>query len=161
MATMWQRTLAWLGLVEEYDEDFPQPDLDAEEAPPTAAQEQRANVRRLEPAHRPEPAGGEREGPALQAVSGGAVHLTGPTTFNDVEEIGGRFRDGVPVIIDLSGASETVAKRVLDFASGLTYGLEGRIEKVGQRVFLLSPRGVQVSSEQRARLRERGFFNQA
>lgn len=89
------------------------------------------------------------------------VHLTDPTTFNDVEEVGDRFRNGIPVIMNLAGASESVAKRLLDFASGLIYGLDGRIERVGDRVFLLTPLGVDVSSEERRRLSERGFFNQA
>jgi cell division inhibitor SepF len=89
------------------------------------------------------------------------VHLTEPTTFNDVEEVGEHFRDGVAVIMNLQGAGENVAKRLLDFASGLIFGLDGRIERVGDRVFLLTPLGVEVSTEERRRLSERGFFNQA
>ena len=75
--------------------------------------------------------------------------------------MGERFRNGIPVIMNLAGASESVAKRMLDFASGLIFGLDGRIERVGDRVFLLTPMGVDVSSEERRRLGERGFFNQA
>jgi cell division inhibitor SepF len=63
--------------------------------------------------------------------------------------------------MNLAGAGEPVAKRLLDFASGLIYGLDGRIERVGDRVFLLTPKNVDVSTEERRRLSERGFFNQA
>jgi cell division inhibitor SepF len=97
----------------------------------------------------------------VRTVASAKVHLTEPKTFNDVEEVGDRFRNGIPVIMNLAGASEPVAKRLLDFASGLIYGLEGRIERVGDRVFLLTPPGVEVSSEERLKLTERGFFNQA
>jgi cell division inhibitor SepF len=89
------------------------------------------------------------------------VHYTAPMTFNEVEEVGDRFRNGIPVIMNLASASESVAKRVLDFASGLIYGLDGRIERVGDRVFLLTPQGVEFSTEERRKLSERGFFNQA
>ena len=163
MSTMWRRMGSYLGLVEEYDEDV---DLreggydddryrsDPRYDDPAAD----TNVRRLPPTRAPE---GRGSAAAVRAVPNAAVHLTAPTTFNDVEEVGARFRSGVPVIMDLADASETVAKRLLDFASGLIYGLEGRIERVGDRVFLLTPLGVEVSTEERRRLSERGFFNQA
>jgi cell division inhibitor SepF len=163
MSTMWRRMGSYLGLVEEYDEEidlregnYPEErfrnDPRHEEAPADT------NVRRLPPTRATESRG---TATAVRAVPNAAVHLTAPATFNDVEEVGARFRSGVPVIMDLAGASETVAKRVLDFASGLIYGLEGRIERVGDRVFLLTPLGVEVSTEERRRLSERGFFNQA
>jgi cell division inhibitor SepF len=167
MASMWKRTLEYLGLVEPYEEEYDEySDLPDEastlrERPagspahePPSRQEP-SNVRRITPP-RPEPSG-----PAVRSVSNSKVHVTNPTTFNDVEEVGEHFRDGIPVIMNLAGSSESVAKRLLDFASGLTYGLDGRIERVGDRVFLLTPRGVDVSSEERRRLSERGFFNQA
>lgn len=96
-----------------------------------------------------------------RSVRASTVHVTNPTTFNDVEEVGEKFRSGVPVIMNLASASESVAKRLLDFASGLIFGLDGRIERVGDRVFLLTPVGTEVSSEERNRLSESGFFNQA
>jgi cell division inhibitor SepF len=169
MSTMWRRMGSYLGLVEEYDDIDLRDDAYADEAYPDEpragdarshdAGVERAgdsNVRRISPTR-----GDAPRGPAVRAVPNAAVHLTAPTTFNDVEEVGARFRSGVPVIMDLAAASETVAKRVLDFASGLIYGLEGRIERVGDRVFLLTPMGVEVSTEERRKLSERGFFNQA
>ena len=170
MASMWQRTLTFLGLVEEpYDDDYDLPPEDlgpARRERPLAepVRQERSNVRTIAPARtatappeelRPEPVGNVRPVPSSK------VHVTNPTTFNDVEEVGVNFRNGVPTIMNLAGASESVAKRLLDFASGLIFGLDGRIERVGDRVFLLTPVGVDVSTEERRRLSERGFFNQA
>lgn len=168
MSTMWRRMGSYLGLVEEYDDVDLRDDAYADEVYAddprgdprvhSAGVEHTAdsNVRRLSPTR-----GDATRSTAVRAVPNAAVHLTSPSTFNDVEEVGARFRSGVPVIMDLANASETVAKRVLDFASGLIYGLEGRIERVGDRVFLLTPMGVEVSTEERRKLSERGFFNQA
>ncbi|MGH8885354.1 MAG: cell division protein SepF [Egibacteraceae bacterium] len=161
--TMWKRTLAYLGLVEDYDDEY---DDGGDEGRPV----RQAPARPSEPAPRAEPSNVRRLGPrpseplgssSVRTVSSAKVHVTNPTTFNDVEEVGDRFRSDIPVIMNLAGASETVAKRLLDFASGLIYGLDGRIERVGDRVFLLTPKGVDVSTEERRRLTERGFFNQA
>jgi cell division inhibitor SepF len=152
---------SYLGLVEEYDDmDAPEEAYgDRYRTDPRFDDDPETNVRRL--AGRGGDPGPNGAGAPVRAVPNAAVHLTAPTTFNDVEEVGARFRSGVPVIMDLADASETVAKRVLDFASGLIYGLEGRIERVGDRVFLLTPLGVEVSSEERRKLSARGFFNQA
>lgn len=158
MSTMWRRMGSYLGLVEEYDDVDVRDDAydDVYGSDPRVQEQQESNVRRLAPAR-----GDVGNNAAVRAVPNVAVHLTSPSTFNDVEEVGARFRSGTPVIMDLADASETVAKRVLDFASGLIYGLEGRIERVGDRVFLLTPLGVEVSTEERRKLSERGFFNQA
>ena len=80
-------------------------------------------------------------------------------SIDDVEDVGANFRDDVPVLMNLQGASETVAKRLLDFASGLIYGLDGSIERTGERIFLLTPSDVEVSGEETARLRERGLVS--
>jgi cell division inhibitor SepF len=164
MSSMWKRALTYLGLVEEdYDDDYT--DLPDEERPaprvttPPPPRSEPSNVRRISPTRSaPETAPATS---AVRPVPSGKVHVTNPTTFNDVEEVGENFRNGVPVIMNLQGASEGVAKRMLDFASGLIFGLSGRIERVGDRVFLLTPLGVDVSTEERRRLTERGFFNQA
>jgi cell division inhibitor SepF len=169
MSTMWKRMGTFLGFVEEYDDDEYGEATDPAQAPTretpalAAPRAEPSNVRRLPPA-RVEEAGGVATATKVRAVSGHGghkVHLTDPITFNDVEEVGENFRMGIPVIMNLAGASESVAKRLLDFASGLIFGLDGRIERVGDRVFLLTPAGVEVSTEERRRLTERGFFNQA
>jgi cell division inhibitor SepF len=171
MATVWRKTLAYLGLVEDYEDEY----ADLPEEPPMRAQRPTAPPMHVEPAPRTDPTNVRRISPArhepppsfnepsrtVNTMPSGKVHVTEPSTFNDIEEVGDRFRNGIPVIMNLAGASESVAKRLLDFASGLIYGLDGRIERVGDRVFLLTPSGVDVSTEERRKLSERGFFNQA
>ena len=71
------------------------------------------------------------------------------------------FRDGVPVIMNLTEMAEADAKRLVDFAAGLAFGLHGSMERVTNRVFLLSPANVQVTAEDKARIAEGGFFNQS
>lgn len=83
-----------------------------------------------------------------------------PTTYREARIIGERFRDGVPVIINLTEMDEPDARRLVDFAAGLTFGLRGSIERVTNRVFLLSPANVQVTAEEKAKIAEGGFFDQ-
>ena len=90
------------------------------------------------------------------------VHLVLPRSFNDAQQIADRFKEGVPVILNLQGSDQELAKRLIDFGSGLTYALDGGMQRVADKVFLLTPRNVEVSAEERARMLERGgFFNQA
>lgn len=182
MSQAWKKIGSFLGFVEEYDDEYAEAGEEGASSPSAAPaparpepRAEQSNVRRIAPASstRPvsTPAPADRaeraERPAsdrsstVRPVISGKVHVTTPTTFNDVEEVGERFRGGIPVIMNLATASESVAKRMLDFASGLIYGLDGRIERVGDRVFLLTPAGTDVSTEERRRLSERGFFNQA
>lgn len=84
-----------------------------------------------------------------------------PTTYNDARNIGEHFRNSVPVIMNLTEMDEADAKRLVDFAAGLAFGLRGSIERVTNRVFLLSPASVTVTAEDRARIAEGGFFNQS
>ena len=96
--------------------------------------------------------------------NGGAdvqVHLVTPTNFNDAQEVADRFKRGVPVILNLQTTEGELAKRLIDFASGLTYALEGGMQKIAEKTFLLTPRNVEVSAEEKARLVEKGFFNQS
>src|SRR6266581_2313125 len=75
-------------------------------------------------------------------------------------ELGDRFRGGIPVIMNLQSTEDQTARRLVDFASGLVFGLGGKIETVANRVYLLTPANVEVSAEERERLREGGFYNQ-
>jgi cell division inhibitor SepF len=84
-----------------------------------------------------------------------------PRTYNEARTIGERFRDGMPVIMNLSEMDDADAKRLVDFAAGLSFGLRGSIERVTAKVFLLSPQNVDVTAEDKARIREGGFFNQS
>ena len=84
-----------------------------------------------------------------------------PRTYNEARTIGERFRDGMPVIMNLSEMDDADAKRLVDFAAGLSFGLRGSIERVTAKVFLLSQQNVDVTAEDKARIREGGFFNQS
>ena len=84
-----------------------------------------------------------------------------PRTYNEARTIGERFRDGMPVIMNLGEMDDSDAKRLVDFAAGLSFGLRGSIERVTAKVFLLSPQNVDVTAEDKARIREGGFFNQS
>jgi cell division inhibitor SepF len=84
-----------------------------------------------------------------------------PRTYNDARRIGEEYREGVPVIINLTGMDDNDAKRIVDFAAGLVFGLRGSIERITNKVFLLSPANVDVGAEARAQIAQDGFFNQS
>ncbi len=84
-----------------------------------------------------------------------------PRTYNEARTIGEHFRSSTPVIMNLSEMDDADAKRLVDFAAGLTFGLHGRIERVTAKVFLLSPHNVTVTAQDKARIVEGGFFNQS
>ena len=136
---------------------------------------ERPNVRRLQRRRRDEfddifaddnPRESGRETRSLRSVGGNGrgdvrVHLVIPKSFNDVQDVADKFKDAIPVIINLQGAESDLSKRLIDFASGLTYALDGGMQRIADKVFLLTPRNVEVSAEERARLIEKGFFNQS
>jgi cell division inhibitor SepF len=158
MPGVWKKTLTYLGLVE--DDEFE--DLDE-----VASEPQEAQVRRL---HRPQavreiPVGAGHEGivrtiPAPRPAAGSAIHKSEPRRFNEAREIADRFKDGIPVIMNLQSTDDTIARRLVDFASGLVYGLDGKIEMVANRVYLLTPANVEVSAEDRERIAGGAFYNQ-
>jgi cell division inhibitor SepF len=84
-----------------------------------------------------------------------------PRTYNEARVIGENFRDGIPVIMNLSEMSDGDAKRLVDFAAGLVFSVHGTIERVTNKVFLLSPPNVDVAAEDKQRIAEGGFFNQS
>jgi cell division inhibitor SepF len=88
------------------------------------------------------------------------VSVLEPSSFNDAQALADRFKRQQPVILNLQNVDETLGRRMVDFCSGLTYALDGQIQDVANRVFLLTPRNVEVSAEERKRLAERAFFNQ-
>jgi cell division inhibitor SepF len=109
----------------------------------------------LAPQARERAAAGEDESRRYQITT---LH---PTTYNEARTIGEQFREGVPVIMNLTEMDEGDAKRLVDFAAGLVFGLRGNFERVTNRVFLLSPANVHVTAEDKARIAEGGFFNQS
>jgi cell division inhibitor SepF len=89
------------------------------------------------------------------------LHLVVPRSFNDAQQIADKFKEAIPVILNLQSTETELSKRLIDFSSGLTYALNGGMQRIADKVFLLTPRNVQVSAEERARILEGGFFNQA
>jgi cell division inhibitor SepF len=93
-------------------------------------------------------------------VSLSRITTVHPRSYNEARTIGERYRDGIPVIMNLTELDDAAAKRLVDFAAGLAFALRGSIDKVTSRVFLLSPDGVDVSAEDRRKLAEGSFFGQ-
>lgn len=114
---------------------------------------------------RPAPAhdGGYREPAYRETPEEPAYRITTlhPRTYNEARTIGEHFREGTPVIMNLTEMDDADAKRLVDFAAGLSFGLRGSIERVTNKVFLLSPQNVHVTAEDKARIAEGGFFNQS
>jgi cell division inhibitor SepF len=100
-------------------------------------------------------------GAAMQTTDLARITTLHPRTYNEARTIGEHFREGTPVIMNLTEMVDSDAKRLVDFAAGLIFGLRGSIERVTNKVFLLSPANVEVAAEDKARIVERGFFNQS
>ena len=179
----WHRTLVYFGLAEDrepYDEepvDYREPEEELE-----SRDRERPNVRRLSSRRRrddiedifaddPE---AERRTAVLRSVGGSQapprpangrsdvrVHFVIPKSFNDAQDVADKFKDSIPVILNLQQSDNHLSVRLIDFASGLTYALDGGMQRIADKVFLLTPRNVEVSAEERARLIEKGFFNQS
>ena len=98
---------------------------------------------------------------ALQTTDLTRITTLHPRTYNEARTIGEHFRDGTPVIMNLTEMVDSDAKRLVDFSAGLIFGLRGSIERVTNKVFLLSPANVEVAAEDKARIAERDFFNQS
>jgi cell division inhibitor SepF len=156
MAGVWKKTLQYLGLVEDEDlEELQEPEPAIGRADPHSVR--RMSRADIGPVDRPEAI--VRTMPSRAHVMG-SIHRAEPRRFNEAREIGERYRQGVPVIMNLQGTEDATARRLVDFASGLVFGLDGKIEMVAQRVYLLTPANLEVSAEERERLVEGGFFNQ-
>src|SRR5271163_2961148 len=102
-----------------------------------------------------------RAEPVPQTTDLARITTLHPRTYNEARTIGEHFREGTPVIMNLTEMVDSDAKRLVDFAAGLIFGLRGSIERVTNKVFLLSPANVEVTAEDKARIAERGFFNQS
>src|SRR5437879_13446088 len=165
----WHSALVYFGLAEEYHDDLDEaPEADLEDR-----YRERPNVRRLRRRRdefddifaEDEPAPG-RSATVLKPVGGRGngdvrVHLVIPKSFNDAQQIADKFKDSIPVILNLQASETDLSKRLIDFASGLTYALDGGMQRMADKVFMLTPRNVEISAEERARLIAKGFFNQS
>jgi len=169
MASAMRKMAVYLGLVEDdnrYDDQY-QDDYGAEEYEEYGAEFIDAGDHR-EVARQPdrglEPPGKFSEpGPAtrMQAADLARITTLHPRTYNEARTIGEHFREGTPVIINLTEMVDSDARRLVDFSAGLIFGLRGSIDRVTNKVFLLSPANIEVAAEDKARIAERGFFNQS
>ena len=176
----WHSALVYFGLAEEYHDDYE--DEPAGAGPEVEIEDryrERPNVRRLRrrrdefddifadddaPESAPRGGRGGRATTVLRPVAANGdvrVHLVVPKSFNDAQQIADKFKDSIPVILNLQSSDTDLSKRLIDFASGLTYALDGGMQRIADKVFMLTPRNVEISAEERARLIEKGFFNQA
>ncbi len=183
---MWRKALDYFGFADDVDDEYD----DYDEEPATRARSggsssassgrgaaedlernyrERPNVRRLGPRRDDYEDLFNDDAPPpprtpIRAVESRAshvqVHLVIPKSFNDAQQIADKFKIGVPVILNMQAAENDLAKRLIDFSSGLTYAMDGGMQRVADKVFMLTPRNVEVSAEERARLLEKGFFNQ-
>jgi len=170
MSGAMRRIGEYLGLLEDtgrYD-DYDSYEGDDERTSahePVAVARQSAPARRPKEAPRPAPVAdlAERRRPAVVpsvAELSRIITLT-PTTYNEARAVGENYRDGTPVIMNLTEMADSDAKRLVDFAAGLIFATHGSIERVTNKVFLLSPANVSVTAEDKQRIAEGGFFNQS
>jgi len=184
----WHKALVYFGLAEdhdygpEYEEDF-EPETGSEEVFEGRRERgDQGSVRRLPTSRRArrdeiddifaddEPIAASRTR-TLRPVDNGdvggggggdlQVHLVIPRNFNDAQQVADQFKRQVPVILNLQTADHELSKRMIDFCSGLTYAMDGGMQRIAEKMFLLTPRNVEVSAEEKARLIDKGFFNQS
>lgn len=168
----WHSALVYFGLAEQHPQDDYEDDYEPEQQLEERYRE-RPNVRRLSSRRRGsdfDDIFADDDAPRttrLRAVPAAAngrdvrVHLVIPKSFNDAQQVADKFKDSVPVVLNLQSSDTDLSKRLIDFASGLTYALDGGMQRIADKVFMLTPRNVQISAEERAQLIEKGFFNQS
>jgi cell division inhibitor SepF len=172
----WHKALVYFGLAEdhdygpEYEEEFvPEGDEDLEGREsgqvrrlPTSRRSRRDEIDDIFADDEPITASRTR---VLRPVGNGdsdvKVHLVIPRNFNDAQQVADQFKRKVPVILNLQTTDHELSKRMIDFSSGLTYALDGGMQRIAEKIFLLTPRNVEVSAEEKARLLDKGFFNQS
>jgi cell division inhibitor SepF len=190
LGDMWHKTLVYFGIADEDEEYYEEETLAPHEELEQSYQERpnvkkvdrrsrAATGRRMQEAefddifpdqqetYRRDQRGGAGGGggvirplPTPSAQGPVKVHLVVPKNFNDAQLVADKFKGDIPVILNLQGCDAELSKRLIDFSSGLTYALDGGIERIADKVFLVTPRNVEVSAEERQRLIEKGFFNQ-
>lgn len=172
----WHKTAVYFGIADDED-DYDEDETLAPHEELERSYQERPNVRKLssgrsrtdyddifadEPRRRPSSVASQSPVRAIEPARPARVevHLVIPKNFNDAQQVADKFKVDVPVILNLQGSDTELAKRLIDFCSGLTYALDGGMQRVGEKIFLLTPRNVEVSAEEKARLIEKGFFNQ-
>lgn len=162
MSGAMRRIGEYLGLLEdtgydEYDDEVNEqaPARDARPARPVRAVPS-SSVADLEERRRPVAVAPQPTVAELSRIT--TLH---PTTYNEARSVGEEYREGIPVIMNLTEMNDQDAKRLVDFAAGLIFATRGTIERVTNKVFLLSPPNVTVAAEDKARIADNGFFNQS
>ncbi len=180
MASMWRRTMVYLGLQDDpegYEYDYDGYEAYEEDDPPTHARggsrpratpPWRSTRESSEPAPtvRALPRESAREAQDLPrtgsiraiAMTSARVHVVEPEGFNDAQEVGDRLKASQPVILNLQGLGRDLQRRLIDFSSGLAYAVGGSMQRVADQVFLLTPSNVEVSQEEKERLQARGLY---
>jgi cell division inhibitor SepF len=170
MASAMRKMAVYLGLVEDdhryddhYQDEYGTDDEYDEYGADLAAQEERPDPYAGYPDHHNRRLPVEQHQPAVAMQTADLARITTlhPRTYNEARTIGEHFREGTPVIMNLTEMVDSDARRLVDFAAGLIFGLRGSIDRVTNKVFLLSPANVEVAAEDKARIAERGFFNQS
>ena len=173
MAGAMKKMAVYLGLVEDDYDDYDEYAVDGQAAPD--AYEQAAAAQASAPERRartqapavttlpPRATAAPVAAPSVTSAMPDHYRITTlhPRTYNDAKTIGLEFREGTPVIMNLTEMEDSDAKRIVDFAAGLVFGQRGTLERVTNKVFLLSPANVDVGAETKARIAEGGFFNQS
>jgi cell division inhibitor SepF len=167
MASAMRKMAVYLGLVEDdhryddhYQDEYGSDDEYEEYGADLVAQEDRPDAYSGFPENTRTPGERQAAGP-IQTTDLARITTLHPRTYNEARTIGEHFREGTPVIMNLTEMVDSDAKRLVDFSAGLIFGLRGSIERVTNKVFLLSPANVEVAAEDKARIAERGFFNQS
>ncbi|KAA1423467.1 DUF552 domain-containing protein [Mumia zhuanghuii] len=164
MAGAMRKMGEYLGLVEQsgefddYDDYESEPEAARRAARPAAREPETRSVARIDDRRRPSAAPMVASVPVSELTRITTLH---PRTYNEARTIGEHFREGTPVIMNLTEMDDNDAKRLVDFAAGLIFAVYGSIERITNKVFLLSPPNVTVTAEDRQRLAQGGFFNQS
>jgi cell division inhibitor SepF len=177
MGSAMRKMGVYLGLLEDteryddeyYDERDEQPQRARTEESPRPAPVANISERRrpnsgstaVQPGQLPPQGQPGQQGPHGIVAELSRITTLHPRTYNEARTVGENFREGVPVIMNLSDMDDADAKRLVDFAAGLVFAVRGTIERVTNKVFLLSPPNVSVAAEDKQRIAENGFFNQS
>ncbi len=180
MASMWRKAMIYLGLgpddeYDDFEEAQPRPQPSRRQATGVRAEaasepvESSGSVRTITPTaavaapvERSSVTARPAPGPVVRPIApqvSARPQVLSPTSFNQAQEIADRYKEGLPVIVNMQSLDRDLSRRLIDFASGLCYGLSGHMERVAQSVYLLTPSNVEVSAEEKRRLQERGLHD--
>ena len=168
MASAMRKMAVYLGLVEDdnrydehYQDQYESDDYEEYGAEFIDAGNSRDVVRQSENGLEPSRVPDHEPAVTMQTTDLARITTLHPRTYNEARTIGEHFREGTPVIINLTEMVDSDARRLVDFSAGLIFGLRGSIDRVTNKVFLLSPANIEVAAADKARIAERGFFNQS